>query len=146
MTRLWGRRDFVTAVCVSIERVLQNTAPIRCLPFDGIGARHCGMARVLEPGPGQTAVTATRPASVPDWCAVGFYRAFCHSLPLSLCERRRGCVSYDLFSFVILSYAGNLFIYLLGTFTWSLVETTFPCPRWQRSSRAIRNIHHVEFR
>jgi hypothetical protein len=33
-----------TAVCISIDRFPQNTAPTRCLPFDGIGARHPGIA------------------------------------------------------------------------------------------------------
>ena len=33
----------LTAVCVSIDRILQNTAPICCLSFDGIGVRHPGM-------------------------------------------------------------------------------------------------------
>ena len=44
---LFQRRAFValrvTAVCVSIDRILQNTAPICCLPFDGIGVRHPGI-------------------------------------------------------------------------------------------------------
>ena len=37
-----------TAVCVSIDHLLQNRAPNRCLPFDGIGARclHCDMINV----------------------------------------------------------------------------------------------------
>jgi len=30
----------VTAGCVSIDRLRRDTAPIRCLPFDHIGARH----------------------------------------------------------------------------------------------------------
>jgi hypothetical protein len=33
----------ITAVCVSIDRIPQNTAPICCLSFDEIGARHPGM-------------------------------------------------------------------------------------------------------
>jgi len=32
----------VTAGCVSIGRFRRDTAPIRCLPFDHIGARHLG--------------------------------------------------------------------------------------------------------
>jgi hypothetical protein len=36
-------QPFHTAVCVSIDRIPQNTAPICCLPFDEIGARHPGM-------------------------------------------------------------------------------------------------------
>ena len=40
----FGRRSLLlTAVCVSIDRFPQNTAPICCLSFDGIGARHPGM-------------------------------------------------------------------------------------------------------
>ena len=35
----------IPAVCVSIGRILQNTAPICCLSFDGIGVRHPGMTR-----------------------------------------------------------------------------------------------------
>ena len=33
---------FFTAICVSIDRFLQNTAPNRCLCFDRIGAWHLG--------------------------------------------------------------------------------------------------------
>ena len=35
--------DYVTAGFISIDRFLQNRAPIFCLCFDGIGARHPGM-------------------------------------------------------------------------------------------------------
>ena len=33
----------VPAVVNSIDRSTENRAPIRCLPFDGIGARHPGI-------------------------------------------------------------------------------------------------------
>ena len=36
-------RAVVTAVCFSIDRILQNTVPICCLSFDGSGIRHPGM-------------------------------------------------------------------------------------------------------
>lgn len=36
---MWGvgTNNRLTAVCVSIDRFLQNTAPNRCLPFDPVG-------------------------------------------------------------------------------------------------------------
>ena len=48
-----GEDQEFTAVCVSIDRFQQDTAPVRCLRFDGIGVRHPGMthdaaARSLE--------------------------------------------------------------------------------------------------
>ena len=36
------QRMDIPAVCVSIDRFLQDTAPNLCLPFDRIGARHPG--------------------------------------------------------------------------------------------------------
>jgi hypothetical protein len=44
--RLWALASLTrlfTAVCVSIDRIPQNMAPICCLSFDEIGARHPGM-------------------------------------------------------------------------------------------------------
>ena len=38
----WSR-DYFTAICVSIDRFLQDRAPNGCLPFDRIGARHPGI-------------------------------------------------------------------------------------------------------
>jgi hypothetical protein len=38
-----GPDSSLTAVCVSIDRIPQNTAPMCCLSFDEIGARHPGM-------------------------------------------------------------------------------------------------------
>ena len=35
---------FVSAVCVSIDHFLQDPPPTCCLPFDGIGTRHHGIA------------------------------------------------------------------------------------------------------
>ena len=35
--------DLITAVVNSIDRSMENRAPNRCLPFDGIGARHPGI-------------------------------------------------------------------------------------------------------
>ena len=40
--KIEGSRD-VPAVCISIDRFHKNRAPIRCLPFDGIGAQHLGV-------------------------------------------------------------------------------------------------------
>ena len=37
----------ITDVCISIERFLQNRAPICCLPFDCIEARHPGMTHTV---------------------------------------------------------------------------------------------------
>ena len=39
----------MTAICVSIDRFPQDTAPIRCLPFDGIGARYPAMTTSPNP-------------------------------------------------------------------------------------------------
>jgi hypothetical protein len=39
----------LTAVCVSIDRIPQNTAPTRCLPFDCIGVRHPGIPASASP-------------------------------------------------------------------------------------------------
>ena len=49
--------SILTALCVSIERFLQNTAPICCLPFVGIGA---AWRTVPEPSAGQAAVVPPR--------------------------------------------------------------------------------------
>ena len=38
-----GAVHLPTAICVSIDRFLQNRAPNGCLPFDCIGARHPGI-------------------------------------------------------------------------------------------------------
>ena len=38
-----------TAICVSIDRFLQNTATICCLCFDRIGARHPGIGALARP-------------------------------------------------------------------------------------------------
>ena len=40
-----ARSGNIPAVCVSIDRFLQNRTPICCLPFDGIGVRHPGNGR-----------------------------------------------------------------------------------------------------
>ena len=40
----YGQKLNITAVCVSIDRFLQDTAPFCCLLFDGVGARHLGIA------------------------------------------------------------------------------------------------------
>jgi hypothetical protein len=40
--------EYLTAICVSIDRILQNTAPTCCLPFDGIGARHPGVSCTIR--------------------------------------------------------------------------------------------------
>ena len=48
----------VTAICVSIDRFLQDTAPNLCLPFDGTGARHPGMT----PTPEADSLHATHPS------------------------------------------------------------------------------------
>ena len=100
--------------------------------------------------PDRRPLPATRPASVPGY-AVGFHRAFYHSLPLSLCERQKGCALYDLLSLVLLSYAGDPSIFLPGTFTWPLVETDVFLPpvaaklprRSQHPSRRVSITHLV---
>ena len=66
-----------TAICVSIDRFPQDTAPIRCLPFDGIGARYPAMLRHLT----RIHVFSVRwkvnfRTGDPDW-----YRYFPRSLP-----------------------------------------------------------------
>ena len=38
----------LTAISKSIGRFAQNRAPIFCLPFDGVGARHPGMGCVIR--------------------------------------------------------------------------------------------------
>ena len=52
-----------TAICVLIDRILQNTAPICCLPFDGIGARHPGVTCVIRIWFGSTPSHFTLPAT-----------------------------------------------------------------------------------
>ena len=39
----------LTAICVSIDRIPQDTAPTRCLPFDRIGVRHPGIPASASP-------------------------------------------------------------------------------------------------
>jgi hypothetical protein len=44
-----ARGPGLTAVCVAIDRIPQNTAPTRCLPFDCIGVRHPGIPASASP-------------------------------------------------------------------------------------------------
>ena len=92
---------------------------------------------VLEPGPAVARDLRTR-------TPVKFRRVFYHSLPLLLRERRRVCVLYNLFAFVVLFLAGNLSnIYLPGTFTCLLHNVFLPpvtvrLPR--RSQHPLRRV------
>ena len=70
LIRFLAVRSSPTAVCVSIDHSLQNRAPNRCLPFDGIGAQclHCDVINVTGSVTSQgsvCAVTADDPHNFP---------------------------------------------------------------------------------
>ena len=48
VVRRWIERA-ESAICVSIDRIPQDTAPTRCLPFDRIGVRHPGIPASASP-------------------------------------------------------------------------------------------------
>ena len=45
----WAHRDLQLRICVSIDRIPQDPAPTRCLPFDPIGVRHPGIPASASP-------------------------------------------------------------------------------------------------
>ena len=64
--QLVGNNYHVTAVVNSIDRSTEDRAPNRCLPFDGIGARHPGIVALSGHTPAANGNLVPAPGVIRD--------------------------------------------------------------------------------